>query len=81
MYKSSASWPCRISIKDVYVFADLALSAPSQDNFALLVTRKKYLYNSFIEYYNSKVGVKPWVAFDMGITRSVENFISSLQPQ
>jgi hypothetical protein len=54
------------------MFSDLALSAPAQDNFIRLVNKKKFLYNRIFEYYNSRVGVKPWVAFDMGITRSVK---------
>jgi hypothetical protein len=58
----------------------LALSALAPDSFAKLANRTKYLNSLIQENYISKVGDKPWVAFDMGATRKVIFYnIQSLQ--
>ncbi len=53
----------------------MALSALAPDSFAKLANRTKYLNSLIQENYISKVGDKPWVAFDMGAKRKVIFFI------
>jgi hypothetical protein len=76
-----SSW-WQFTIKLISHFSsDLALSALAPDSFAKLANRTKYINSLIQENYISKVGDKPWVAFDMGATRKVIflNNIQSLQ--